>query len=1110
MEYPFSSKERDIGDWQSSGTQLVGSASLEDRMSNLISEDMPNSFSELMNFDSYAGLCNNPSISDQILANQLPSFGSLSYSSPDGFDLIQQNSGQCYMSGVGRNNNDMESSAIYGEKVVCQQMDTLLGFLNDANEANNLNSKLKINGSSQHLNNSDAGNYIMSRPPSLSLDDRMLRALSFFKESAGGGILAQVWVPIKDGNQFILSTSEQPYLLDQMLAGYREVSRTFKFSAEGKSGCFQGLPGRVFTSKVPEWTSNVGYYSMSEYLRFEHAINHQVRGSIAFPIFDVHSEQSCCAVLELVTTKEKPDFNRELEIVCRALQLVNLRTTKPLRYLPQCLSNNKKATLTEIVDVLRSVCHAHRLPLALTWIPCFYTEGSRGEATRMQIKGGHSSTSGKSILCIEESACYITDRALAGFVRACTEHHLEEGKGIAGKALQSNHPFFYPDVKTYDISEYPLVHHARKYNLNAAVAIRLRSTYTDDDDYILEFFLPVNMRGSSEQQLLLDNLSGTMQRICSSLRTVSDAELSRIESSQVRFGKKNAPCFFPLSSQNSEVSLINGVYQSVPNMSLKSTNVRDNEIDSSANQGRNGTKRQVHKNRSTSEKNVSLSVLQQYFSGSLKDAAKKIGVCPTTLKRICRQHGISRWPSRKIKKVSRSLKKIQTLLDSVRGVEGGLKFDPSMGAFVVARSTIQEIDAYKSLQFSEKSIIKDPSPVTQEAVLVPSAPCSESEKFSIKLEGKLKKMNVFSVDCSEDSKSIAIDNGSCQMESLCTKVQDCPEQACLGSVLAKEQDKRILNKSGFGIENLKCNILGHSSNSLIDNEIDIGVDGDNGVVEPNQPTSSSLTDSSIGSGSMMHSSSLGSQSFENQIQSKVKSAIVDSGSKLIVKAIYREDTIRFKFDPSAGCLRLYEEVAARFKLQTGSFQLKYLDDEEEWVMLVNDADLQECLEILDDIGTYCVRFLVRDVPSVLSSSGKCWSLNGIAFLTYFFIGCSSGSFKVLKKDQTSMILQITDYEESMIAPGTMSELAFNKYKRWQWWFLVALSTAYLIKVNLLVLSLAGFTTLRVEIANDGYSSLNCCLPDLIHDIVYNSFTFRRFNSVSPSIIVLIYMLFYVS
>ena len=41
-----------------------------------------------------------------------------------------------------------------------------------------------------------------------------------------------------------------------------------------------------------------------------------------------------------------------------------------------------------------------------------------------------------------------------------------------------------------------------------------------------------------------------------------------------------------------------------------------------------------------------------------------------------------RWPSRKINKVNRSLRKIQTVLDSVHGIEGGLRFDSATGEFV--------------------------------------------------------------------------------------------------------------------------------------------------------------------------------------------------------------------------------------------------------------------------------------------------------------------------------------------------------------------------------------------------------------------------------------------
>lgn len=55
-----------------------------------------------------------------------------------------------------------------------------------------------------------------------------------------------------------------------------------------------------------------------------------------------------------------------------------------------------------------------------------------------------------------------------------------------------------------------------------------------------------------------------------------------------------------------------------------------------------------------------------------------------------------RWPSRKINKVNRSLRKIQTVLDSVQGVGGGLKFDSTMGEFITI-PFIQEFDTQKGV-----------------------------------------------------------------------------------------------------------------------------------------------------------------------------------------------------------------------------------------------------------------------------------------------------------------------------------------------------------------------------------------------------------------------------
>lgn len=314
MEDQFSSTEKGIGFWTPLDVGMKSSTT---------SEDMFNNISELMNFDTYAGWCNGSSSvndHDHSLVHEFSSFASIPYSPHDGLNLVEHINGPFFMTEIGGGNyNDMDNSTSYGGNYQLEFLDT-----NNSNETNNSDSQQGQNGSFQLLNSnnsSDMCNYLIPKSPSWSLDERMMSALSFFKESAGEGILAQVWVPVKYGDEFILTTSDQPYLLDQKLAGYREVSRLFTFSAEMKMGSCPGLPGRVFISHVPEWTSNVGYYHKSEYLRLEHAISHDVRGSIALPISDMLSEVSCSAVLELVTTKEKLNFDKELEFVSHALQV---------------------------------------------------------------------------------------------------------------------------------------------------------------------------------------------------------------------------------------------------------------------------------------------------------------------------------------------------------------------------------------------------------------------------------------------------------------------------------------------------------------------------------------------------------------------------------------------------------------------------------------------------------------------------------------------------------------------------------------------------------------------------------------------------------------------
>ena len=87
-------------------------------------------------------------------------------------------------------------------------------------------------------------------------------------------------------------------------------------------------------------------------------------------------------------------------------------------------------------------------------------------------------------------------------------------------------------MKEKHVSEYPLAHNARKYNLNAAFAISLWST-GDDCVYILEFFLPILVKESSEQQDLVEKLKRTIKQICESSRMFSERPSIRKRGSKV-------------------------------------------------------------------------------------------------------------------------------------------------------------------------------------------------------------------------------------------------------------------------------------------------------------------------------------------------------------------------------------------------------------------------------------------------------------------------------------------------------------------------------------------------------------------------------------------------
>ncbi|KAF8113692.1 hypothetical protein N665_0046s0042 [Sinapis alba] len=686
-----------------------------------------------------------------------------------------------------------------------------------------------------------------------SVTERLVQAVEHIRDyTTERGSLIQLWVPVNRGGKRVLTTKEQPFSHDplcQRLANYREISVNYHFSAEqDDSNALAGLPGRVFLGKLPEWTPDVRFFRSEEYRRVQHAQDCGVRGTLAIPVFEQGSK-ICLGVIEVVMTTEMVKLRPELESICRALQAVDLRSTEvPIQPSLKGCDLSYKAALPEIRNLLRCACETHKLPLAQTWVSCL-----------QQTKSGCRHNDENYIHCIStiDDTCYVGNTTVLQFHEACSEHHLLKGQGVAGQAFLTNGPCFSPDVSNYKKSEYPLSHHANMFGLHGAVAIRLRCIHTGSADFVVEFFLPKDCDDVEEQRRMLNALSTIMANVPRSLRTVTDKELE--EESEVIVTPKIENISEIHHSNRQSLGLEFGGGDK-PNDVFGLRRGYDYTRDSSVNEfstfSSGGFSRMAEKKRTKTDKTITLDVLRQYFAGSLKDAAKSIGVCPTTLKRICRQHGIQRWPSRKIKKVGHSLQKIQRVIDSVECVSGPLPISSFYASF-------------PNLASQEPSLQGKTSPPPQPLQLSKSPVSTYSSSSS--------------QCCSSET----------QLNSSSTTTD--PYQADVRP--ASSLDETVLTLSS--LENI--------------------------------PQGTHLLSSSS-----------------------------QDDDSLRIKVSYGEEKVRFRMRDSRRLTDLLWEIGKRFGIEDMSrYDLKYLDEDNEWVLLACDEDVEECVDVCRTTPSHIIKLLLH-------------------------------------------------------------------------------------------------------------------------------------------------------
>ncbi|CAI0382115.1 unnamed protein product [Linum tenue] len=749
--------------------------------------------------------------------------------------------------------------------------------------------------------------WIGPKAPGSSVRDRLMGAIGGIRDLIKDkDALVQIWVPTDRMGRRVLTTYNQPFALDgssQMLANYRDISINYQFSAEEEdSKDLVGMPGRVFLRKVPEWSPDVRFFRSEEYPRVDHARQHNVCGTLAVPVFEQQSK-SCLGVIEIVTTRQEVKYQSELEKVAKALEAVDLRSSE----IPSSLNMKAQdiayqAALPEIQQVLKSACETHNLPLAQTWVPCIQQQGKKGSR--------HSDENYSHCVSTVDQACFVSDDRIRGFHEACSEHHLLRGQGVAGRAFTTNQPCFSSDVTEFCKTEYPLSHHARMFGLCAAVAIRLRSVHTGSSDFVLEFFLPADCRTAEQQEEMLNSLSVIIQRVCRTLRVVTDEEIEREEAGHSiggpdrHVGGSFGP---PLAGDGLEGARECEGDVASPEVGAGLRGKSPDGKGSGENEGRSlstsGEGKLVDRKRTKAEKKITLEVLRQHFAGSLKDAAKSLGVCPTTLKRICRQHGITRWPSRKLKKVGHSLQKLQVVMDSVQGGSGSLQIRSFYSSFPELGSppTSKPDDNPKLLCMQPEAAYISSSALVAAVKSTSSSSCSQGSSSS----------HSFS---SESHQQIQATEGP--------------------SVVGKESSS---SGASGEVKRVRSEAELHASEEPVKVQL------------PRAQSHQSLAERS-NSGDHPPSAK----------KAGVRRVPQWDADAQRVKVAYGNEIVRFRMANNWRFNDLLMEIARRFGIDDMSrFDVKYLDDDSEWVLITCDDDVEECIEVCLASGSQTIKLLLQ-------------------------------------------------------------------------------------------------------------------------------------------------------
>jgi len=459
------------------------------------------------------------------------------------------------------------------------------------------------------------------------------------EEASLSGCLVQLWAPIADGS---LVTRGIPFAnlsatrgSGDPLAAFRVGSLSLSFAASdavsSATGMPCGIPGRVFQSGCAELSPDVELYTSAEYLRRDLARECGVRGTLLMPVFDdsgnstdsgsssrqLRMPHRPVAVLEMACTGSGTDWSALISRVETELAANGLRTnpcTQRAEVVAASRAAGPPALPPDTLHLLAALVQRAAAHPVVRFAQAWWLQGVP-EALAGSPEPGSPRPCAPYLVTVGAPCPAPTGSALLSFRQMCETTPLLAGQGLAGLALARGVAGWAGAGDAFEVQAYPLRHFAQAAGLFTGTSLRVRLAGPEGEGFgVVEIFSSSSPVSVAEQSSLL----GQLQALLADLQRFAE-QSGALPHAAPR--KRAVP----------------------PHVEEEEEEESEGEGEGEGDGGSGGSGGAVP----AQKRSITLDDLTACFRFPLKEAAAHLGMCPTTLKRICRTHRVGRWPSRK-------------------------------------------------------------------------------------------------------------------------------------------------------------------------------------------------------------------------------------------------------------------------------------------------------------------------------------------------------------------------------------------------------------------------------------------------------------------------------